>query len=754
MNSRTRRVSMFFRLTIVVLLMFPLLASSPITSPGDSADVIYVDASASGADDGTSWTNAYVYLQDALDWTESHGGSDFEIWVAAGVYYPDEDGDGDHINNVQSESFYISYDNLKLYGGFFGTETSRSQRDWENNPTILSGDIDKEDTNTDGNFIAEDWNDLSGNNAYNVVLIDGSINDDITLDTVIDGFIITAGRADVVSAGGAGILCFAGSPTPPAGVCSPTLRNLIIQGNRANLGGGIYLDANYDGESSPYLTSISFLGNYAAFDGGGMAVFTANNPAGESQAVLVNIILRDNYAGRDGGGMHIMAGQGGPLCSLLIMNAEFYNNDAAGNGGAFSSHASNLGLAFPYLRNVTMHGNHASGLGGAVESFSSATGTNNPEIYNSILWGNTADAFAGELYNNNAVPDILHSDIQGCGGSGSWVPACGNDSGGNIALDPQFVNPATPNLRLDLISPAIDAGDKTQLPFDATDLDLDGVLYEFMPLDLDLTPRVSNAELDMGAYELGYIGCGYDTIGMYSPPQKTWYLKDDNNDGWGNVQTVRFGSTDTSWKAVVGDWTGGDQDLIGMYQPAQKSWYLKEANDDGWGNVQTIRFGSTDTSRLPVVGDWDGDSIDTIGIYQPDQKSWYLKDANNDGWGNIQTVRFGSVDTSWVPVVGDWDGDGTDTIGMYSPSQKTWYLKDANNDGWGNITTVRFGSTDTSWVPVVGDWDGNGSDTIGMYRPDQKTWYLKDANDDGWGNVATVRFGSTDTSWAPVSGRW
>ena len=224
-----------------------------------------------------------------------------------------------------------------------------------------------------------------------------------------------------------------------------------------------------------------------------------------------------------------------------------------------------------------------------------------------------------------------------------------------------------------------------------------------------------------------------DKIGIYSPPNKTWYLKYANDDGWSNIQTVRFGSVDTSWKPMVGDWNSNDEQNIGLYRPDQKTWYINITNGDGWGFVNSVRFGSSDTSWIPVVGDWQGDDMDRMGLYSPSQKTWYLKDVNNDGWSNVTTVRFGSDDTSWVPVAGDWNGDGTDTIGLYSPPQKTWYLKDANNDGWGNVTTVRFGSTNTSWEPVAGDWNGDGTDTIGMYRPDQKTWYLKDANNDGWG---------------------
>jgi len=245
-----------------------------------------------------------------------------------------------------------------------------------------------------------------------------------------------------------------------------------------------------------------------------------------------------------------------------------------------------------------------------------------------------------------------------------------------------------------------------------------------------------------------------DLIGMYSQGQKTWYLKDANIDGWGDVSTVRFGSTDSGWTAVEGDWNGDGTDTIGIYSRPQKTWYLKGSNTDGWADVTTVRFGSTDSSWLPVVGDWDGNGTDTIGMYSRTQKTWYLKPTNTDGWGVVTTIRFGSTDASWVPVTGDWWSMGGNFIGMYSPAQKTWYLKYLNNDGWGNISTVRFGSTDTSWIPVVGDWNGWEDDTIGMYSPSDKTWYLKNVNDDGWTNVNTIRFGSTDTSWTPEVGDW
>jgi hypothetical protein len=79
-----------------------------------------------------------------------------------------------------------------------------------------------------------------------------------------------------------------------------------------------------------------------------------------------------------------------------------------------------------------------------------------------------------------------------------WNPACGTNDGHNIDADPCFEDADGPdntpgtaddNLRLQLTSPAIDAGNNAVVPSGVT-------------TDRDGNPRIVNGVVDMGAYEV------------------------------------------------------------------------------------------------------------------------------------------------------------------------------------------------------------------------------------------------------------
>jgi hypothetical protein len=96
--------------------------------------VLYVTPNARGKNDGTSWQDAFIDLQDALEVAQAG----HDVWIAGGTYKPDR-GTGE-----RTMSFLVPA-GVALYGGFAGNEECRDERDWAANETILSGDLNGDD---------------------------------------------------------------------------------------------------------------------------------------------------------------------------------------------------------------------------------------------------------------------------------------------------------------------------------------------------------------------------------------------------------------------------------------------------------------------------------------------------------------------------------------------------------------------------------------------------------------------------------
>jgi uncharacterized repeat protein (TIGR01451 family) len=441
---------------------------------------IYVDTDATGAATGLSWTDAYTNLQDAL----SIATTGYEIWVAEGIYYPDE-GIG-QINDVITSTFTMT-DGVAIYGGFAATETLQTQRNWEANITVLSGDIDKNDI-TDTYGVVTDTDNIVGSNAYHVIS-----NNGITSTAILDGFWITAGQAN------------SGYPPDNQGggmhniYSSPTLANVIFLGNSAFNGGGMYNEGNSD----VTLSAAFFFNNSAEYYGGGISIHNNRstldnvtfwgNSSGHygggmyngwgSNVTITNVTFLANSANEDGGGMYNFS------TNPTLRNVIFVRNSATFYGGGMLNHTSD-----PSIKNVTFSGNSAGYRGGGVYNEYS-----DPTLTNAILWGNAAGFDNSQLYNHISFPTINYSDILGCGGSSNWNSSCGTNDGMNIEVDPFFVRNPDPgpdgewdgidddygDLHLQAGSPAIDSGTNTDCP--AT--------------DLEGTPRPIGEACDMGAYE-------------------------------------------------------------------------------------------------------------------------------------------------------------------------------------------------------------------------------------------------------------
>lgn len=388
-----RWLQVCLRLVAVLILLAAVLGSAPQHPVRAAGTRYYVRVNGgSVSNTGLSWNNAFKYLQQAL--TVANSGD--EIWVAAGVYYPDDG--GPYPSDSRNATFTLE-DGVAIYGGFAGTETLLSQRNIAVNITILSGDVDNNDYNGDGNFISESVSDLVGSNAYHVVTTSGN---DRT--AVLDGFLITAGKADgntdPLNKGG-GIFAYQSSAA---------LRNLAFSASYAGLGGGLV------GVDCPdlFLTQADFVNNYAVTVGGGLALIN-------STLTLTNVMFGGNEAGSSGGGMdnsnsiigmenavfmNNQAPLGGGIANrfntrLGLMNGTFSSNYASSGGGGVYNQNSH-----PNLTNVTFTDNR-SPVGGGVYNLAS-----NPTLLFNTFLNNQAD-FGGGLSNDNSRPTIQFSLFDG-----------------------------------------------------------------------------------------------------------------------------------------------------------------------------------------------------------------------------------------------------------------------------------------------------------------------------------------------------
>jgi len=360
------------------------------------AGIIYVDQDASGAGNGASWVDAYTDLEPALQVASS--GS--EIWVAEGVYIPSNQRDP---WEIRSKTFLLP-NGVSLYGGFSGTETTIDERDWEQNPTILSGDLEGNDVNTDGNFIAEHYSHLIGTNASHIVT---AMN--LSASTILDGFIITGGMASSMVIGDGTSYVGGGGGVWIRKSADFRLKNMQFYGNTGLDGGAVY---------AYYHTNLTVDNSTFKFNeaGDGAGIFIAN----DTHLSMSNSLFTENWGTNGGGGLHLFdystadifntlfegniqapgmsnpSLSGGAImmyfdCQASIDWSNFMNNSAPYAGAIYLLQHNNLTLS-----NSKLQGNNAykesGGSGGAIEAFNSDV-----ELINVLLSGNHAATFGGAI---------------------------------------------------------------------------------------------------------------------------------------------------------------------------------------------------------------------------------------------------------------------------------------------------------------------------------------------------------------------
>ncbi|UCE61514.1 MAG: S8 family serine peptidase [Phycisphaerales bacterium] len=439
--------------------------------PDECGLVLYVDLNATGQGTGLTWADAFTDLQQGLAMASSLSvpDGDLAIWIAAGTYTPSFRTDP---ADPRTATFQLVND-VHVYGGFAGDETSLAGRDVRSNVVVLTGDLSGDDGPDFANNAENAYHVVTGSNANSNAVLDGV--------TITGGFAYEGTSGD--RAQGAGVIIDGGSAT---------LVDCTITANRAFIGAGMLVRA---GGST--IANCTFAGNQAGTRGGGIENVSSN-------ILVVNSIFSGNTAGDD---------------------PDYY-----GRGAGLSSN----GTANVVVTNCVFVGNHAFelttfGQGGGLCSYGSSVTTT---VTNCVFWDNTVGGtgtsdFAMQIASlYGAVINVDFSCVFG------WDSSLGGV--GNTGSVPQFVDSDGPDdvwgtldddFHLNANSPCIDAGDNAAVPPDLVDLDGDSDFAEPLSLDLDGNPRFADHALtpdsgngappivDMGVYELGSCGNGVVDFG-------------------------------------------------------------------------------------------------------------------------------------------------------------------------------------------------------------------------------------------------
>ena len=590
-----------------------------------TSNIAYVNAAATGANNGTTWATAFKTLQEAL---QLNCPSVTQIWVAKGTYFPDEGGAA--ANNDRAASFTMK-NNLAIYGGFSGTETSLSQRDLIANKTILSGEIQQD-------------NDVS-NNSLNVILNAYLQAARLYNTAILDGFTVTGGNANgtkyvTIPSGSVNIGTYGGGISNV--YASPTIANCIFTGNSALFGGGFASWYSYDNLS---MVNCSFLNNSAVQSGGGLYLFQTNaSPFG---VLFLRKITVSNNSSGSGGGVFIAD------ASVGLENSVVSNNSASSGSGGIFSYGSSVSLF-----NSTVYGNTTSS---SLYPGGLFFGTDLPtrlKIVNSIFWGNRkAGNVISSISEGGSESELrsfaTYSDIERS--SGVYVGT------GNINLDPLFISAADPDgadnvfataddgLALQNNSPARNTGTATGAPL----------------TDIVGNNRVGNP--DMGAYE------------NIAPPGPTASVLSVNG-----TSTICRGNSANLIVTI----TGGTSPYTVVYSDGPNNFTV-----NNYTSGTDIPVSPTVYTTYSLVSVTDAASIAGTGnsgtpaITITDPPTWYL-DADGDGYYVSSTQSCTSPGAGYTKTNG-LPGDCNDDPNaggavIHAPVQ---YYVDADHDGFGSTST-------------------------------------------------------------------
>lgn len=667
---------------------------------------LFVDRNAQGANDGSSWVNAFTSLQDALGVAAADPRLK-QIWVAGGTYKPDL---GLAQTPKDRTASFQAVPRLALLGGFAGNEDWASfdgtTRDVNAHPTVLSGDLNGDD--------GPNFTNINDNSAH---VLTAAAADDTAL---IEGFTITGGNANIsawpTAYNGGGL--YISSATAPTvrrckfirncayqfggaiyGSIKPALIDCVIEENRASYGGsGIY--ASYANLQNCLLrnnlgTALELLGGTTSVSVIRGCVFEKNTVRGISANGGTLNVADCRFSGhgkvpnasgalyvRDATGVFINCsfqgnfGGSGAAAYTLTSNLDFINCAFAGNSANYSGAIYDSGSTLDFV-NCVLAGNRAFETAGGL-NLNNTTAT----LTNTILWANrdkNGTAQSSQITSTRACV-VNYSCVQG------WTGSLGGVN--NQGVDPLFLrmpndggdgwgignNDDFGDLRLDHQSLCIDAGNNEAMPSDVLDLDNDGDTTEPTPYDLrhnarfldnPASPDIGNGSprvVDMGPYEYGaddYDGDGISNVGDNCPLNYNPHQEDIDSDGFGDLCDAD----------LDGDGTANEQDNC----PSASNSGQEDFDSDHIGDACDNCPQHENSAQADMDADGMGDSCDPDrdGDNFPDESDNCpslvnpgQEDADADGVGDHcdacpDTPPGMRVDANGClnPIPGDFDHD-------------------------------------------------------------------------------------------------
>jgi len=323
-----------------------LLAALACTS---RAKIIYVDDDANAPGDGSSWQNAFRFLQDGLAVAKSGD----EVRVAQGMYRPDRSAAKPEGSRDRDATFHL-IDQVTLKGGFAGVGTpDPNVRDISTYRSILSGDLAGNDVELTDPLAARDEPTRS-DNCYHVVSYNERREQQTDLDTEMDGFVITGGHALLFKEGS-----IVSMTTPDR-----------------NRGGGVFICGDRVASVKAAVRDCEFVDNYCEASGGALYCYIA------SDLSVTRCTFVGNGSHIRGGGMDVSSRE------TVLSSCRFRGNSAGQNGGGVRT------TMHAVLTDCVFTENHARCGGGLLIDGGSASISDCGFVHNSATWGGAAAVYA------------------------------------------------------------------------------------------------------------------------------------------------------------------------------------------------------------------------------------------------------------------------------------------------------------------------------------------------------------------------